>query len=82
MISGFSALRSVAMADPARIALVSHRDTRRVTTYAELDGRARRVAAALVQAALRPGDRVALLGDSNEDLVAAWLGAFAANRLL
>ncbi|HET8654325.1 MAG TPA: benzoate-CoA ligase family protein, partial [Longimicrobiaceae bacterium] len=58
-----------------RLALVC--DDERLT-YAELDRRARRVAAALGAAGLRPGDRVAMLLPDSPALSAAFWGTVAA----
>jgi amino acid adenylation domain-containing protein len=50
----------------------------RVTTYAELDAGAGRVAVALRRLGVRPGDRVAVAMERSPELVAAALGALKA----
>jgi long-chain acyl-CoA synthetase len=76
-----SFVRSLALRDAGRIALVEG-ETGDAITYGELDARARHVAGALAKEGLRVGDRVALIGDNSVDLVAAWLGAFAAGLVV
>ncbi|MEW5928180.1 MAG: amino acid adenylation domain-containing protein [Gemmatimonadota bacterium] len=60
-----------AAASPDAVA-VEHGDER--VTYAGLDARAERLARRLAAAGVRPGDRVALLGERSVALVAAMLG--------
>ncbi|MQY02119.1 non-ribosomal peptide synthetase [Actinomadura macrotermitis] len=64
-----------AAATPHATAVV-HEDDR--LTYAELRGHARRVAARLADAGVRPGDLVPLLADRGVDAVAAVLGVLMA----
>jgi amino acid adenylation domain-containing protein len=53
-------------------------DGRQTLTYRELEGRARRVAAALIGAGVRPGDRVGLLLPKSADAVAGLYGVLYA----
>ncbi|HEX8276842.1 MAG TPA: amino acid adenylation domain-containing protein [Longimicrobiaceae bacterium] len=62
-------------ASPDAVA-VEHGDER--VTYAELDARAGRLAGRLAAAGVRPGDRVALLGERSVELVAAMLAVVRA----
>ncbi len=64
-------LRHNAARFPGKVALI---DSRTRITYADLNARANRLAHALRAAGIRRGDRVALLGDSRIEWVAAYLG--------
>lgn len=60
---------------PDRVALIGARTT---ITYAQLDERSDRVAAALVRRGVRPGDRVALLWGNHVEYVQTFLGVLRA----
>ena len=60
---------------PARIALI---DDHRALTYAELDARADRIAAALQRDGIRPGDAIAVCGASSVGYAALFIGALRA----
>ncbi len=72
------ALRRSARRDPERIAL---RFGERSWTYAALDRGANRVARRLVEAGLRPGDRVAAYGRNSDAYLLTWLGALRAGLI-
>ncbi len=59
---------------PDRLALRSIEGGGREATYAQLHESARRAAAGLRAAGVRPGDRVALIAANGLDVVAAWFG--------
>ncbi len=72
------ALRRSARRDPEREAL---RFAERSWTYAALDAAANRVARRLVEAGLRPGDRVAAYGRNSDAYLLTWLGALRAGLI-
>ena len=72
-------VEGVAARWPDRVALV---DDEHVLTYAELEAARTRVAAGLLAAGLRPGDRVAVLSPNCAELVVAYHAAFAAGVVL
>ncbi len=51
-------------------------------TYADLDDRSARVRSWLVQQAVLPGDRVALIGSAGADWLAAWFGVLRAGAVV
>jgi len=70
-------LRQSALRWPRRTAVVdcgSSGTPQQMWTYAELDEAARKVAAALVAAGLKPGDRVALFAENGANFIAGWFG--------
>jgi long-chain acyl-CoA synthetase len=70
-------LRQAALSWPTRIGLLdagSGQDPARELTYPELDRRACRVAARLLELGLGPGDCVAVMGTNSAEFVAAWFG--------
>lgn len=71
-------IRSWAIRDPARVALVLADEGRREVSYGALDGRARRVAARLSAAGLGPGARIALSAQNGLGFVHAWFGGLYA----
>ncbi|MBN4683621.1 AMP-binding protein, partial [Pandoraea nosoerga] len=54
----------------------------RETTYAELDRLASRCANALIDAGVKPGDRVGVLAKGNDDFFVLWLGCAKARACL
>jgi long-chain acyl-CoA synthetase len=70
-------LRQAARFSPDAIAVVDlghEGDARREFSFAELERMARCVAAQLMAAGVRPGDRVALLAENQAEVAAAWFG--------
>jgi long-chain acyl-CoA synthetase len=66
-------LRRAAQTCPDRPAVVERAPgSRRESTYAELDGRARRAAAILAARGVAPGERVALAAGNGEAVIVAW----------
>ncbi len=72
-------LRTTARDHPDRDAVVCYG---RTSTYAQLGVTAGRVAALLMQAGVRPGDRVALLFPNVPDVVSAYYGALWAGAVV
>jgi len=67
-------LASAAERWPDRLALRSIEPEGRDATYRDVDASARRVAARLRRAGVRPGDRVALIAANGIDVVTSWFG--------
>lgn len=63
-----------AQRDPGRTGIIDSGRGDLALSYAELDHQASRVAAALIERDLRPGDRVAIHTGNGLDFVAAWFG--------
>lgn len=61
--------------DPDRIGIIDAGRDGQVSSYAELDHRASRLAAHLLEQGLRPNDRVAICTANGLEFVAAWFGA-------
>ncbi|MGE5849702.1 MAG: AMP-binding protein, partial [Candidatus Methylomirabilota bacterium] len=74
----FAAFEAVAARQPDRLALQIKEDLGyRRLTYGEVARQVRALAAALVRAGLRPGDRVALLSENRPEWIVAYLAATA-----
>jgi long-chain acyl-CoA synthetase len=71
-------LQRWAEADPTRIAVVDAGRADASLSYAELDRRARSVAAMLADSGIEPGSRVALLTANGIGFVSAWFGTIYA----
>jgi long-chain acyl-CoA synthetase len=75
----FSAFEEVAARQPDRLALQIKEDLGyRRLAYGQVARQVRALAAALVRAGLRPGDRVALLSENRPEWIVAYLAATAA----
>ena len=75
----FAGFEAVAARQPDRLALQIKEDLGyRRLAYGEVAGQVRALAAALVRAGLRPGDRVALLSENRPEWIVAYLAATAA----
>lgn len=76
-------LSQPALRHPGRVAVVEvDARGRREHTYADLDGAARRAAAALRARGVGPGDRVALMAANGADFVAGWFGIVYAGAVV
>jgi long-chain acyl-CoA synthetase len=73
-----SFLHRWAIEDPARTGIIDAGRDELAVSYAELDANASRVAAALVERGLLPGDRVAIFTENGLGFVASWFGALYA----
>ena len=76
-VSAGQILRQAARRWPDRIAIVDAGEKGaepKSFTYAEIDQRARSVAARLVHKGVRPGSRVALVASNSDGFVASWFG--------
>jgi long-chain acyl-CoA synthetase len=71
-------LHAQATRNPDRPAIVDAGRDELVVRYAEIDRRACRVAASLIERGVSPGDRVAICTANGLDFVAAWFGAIYA----
>jgi len=79
VVNLFAAFEEVAARQPDRLALQVKEDTGyRRLTYGEVARQVRALAAALVRAGIRPGDRVALLSENRPEWIVASLAATAA----
>jgi long-chain acyl-CoA synthetase len=79
MANLFAAFEEVAARQPDRLALQVKEDTGyRRLTYGEVARRVRALAAGLVRAGIRPGDRVALLSENRPEWIVASLAATVA----
>jgi long-chain acyl-CoA synthetase len=81
-VSIFTAFEAMAARQPDRLALqIKEGSGYRRLTYGELALQARALAAALLQAGVRRGDRVALISENRPEWTVAYLGVMAAGAI-